>query len=233
MTEDIFAGRTEQSASPIYNTIVGGASINGINRRVRSTTSLSAHQTDGVIQAAIHSRRIGLPFNRHVTIRLERGGVPDCEAVKAIGAFLTRFRDWLRKQGHRTAYVWVRENGPTIGSHVHILLHLPDGVSFASHRSRRWIEAISGKRYRASTIRTKKISQAAYDENLGVLVGYLCKGASPAVAEALALERCQSGGSVIGKRAGWSENVGLKARRTWTARQSWGGIRGAGDPVPS
>jgi hypothetical protein len=210
---------TEQRVSPlIYNNIVGG-SVRAGGRRDRSSAGLSAHQANGVIEAALHARRIGLPFNRHVTIRLERAGIPDRDAVKVIGAFLTRVRDWLRKKGHRTAFAWVRENGAMIGSHVHILLHLPAGVSFG-HRPRRWIEATSGKPYRAGTIRTKRISEAAYDDNLGVLVGYLCKGASPDVAETLGLERRKPGGTIIGKRAGWSENIGLKARRMWAWRRS-------------
>jgi hypothetical protein len=144
---------------------------------------------------------------------MERAGVPDHEAVKAIGSFLTRVRDWLRKQGLQTAFTWVREYGPMIGSHVHILIHLPEGAKLGSHRARRWIETISGRPYRAGTIRTKRIAKSAYEQNLGVLVGYLCKGASSKVAEALMLDRRKPGGSIIGKRAGWSENIGAKARR--------------------
>lgn len=191
-------------------------------RASRSTDSLSSHQANGVIEAALHARRIGLPFNRHVTIRLERVGISDSQAMKAISGFLTRIRDWLRKRDKRTAFVWVRECGTTIGSHVHILLHLPPGVTFESHRSRRWIEAVSGRPYKAGTILTKRIASSAYDENLGTLVSYLCKGASPEVADALELDRRKPGGSVTGKRAGWSENVGAKARRLWLAkRDGW------------
>jgi len=215
--------RSDRDSALIYKTIVGGlprlARSSRLDRKrpIRSTNSLSGHQAMGVIEAALHARRIGLPLNRHVTIRLERAGVPDSEAVRAVGQFLTRLRDWLRKQGHRTAFAWVRESGPMIGSHVHILLHLPAGVSFSGHRSRRWIEAISGRRYCAGTILTKRIPQAAYDENLGVLVGYLCKGASSEVADRLGLDRRKPGGCIKGKRAGWSQNLGAKARRLWRA----------------
>lgn len=204
------------SAAPIYNSNVGGPSSSAGNRRFRRTESLSANQANGVIEAARHAGRIGLPFNRHVTIRLERAGIADSEAIEAIGAFLTRIRDWLRKQGHQTAFAWVRENGSMIGSHVHILVHIPPEVRLG-HRSRRWIEAISGKRYRANSIRTKSISSKAYNENLGVLIGYLCKGASAEVAEKLGLDRRKPGGSITGKRAGWSQNVGKSARLRWSA----------------
>ncbi|MCL6698290.1 hypothetical protein LZ496_05780 [Sphingomonas sp. NSE70-1] len=214
----------------IYKTIVGGmsrlagSSSSERKRAVRPTDGLSGHQANGVIAAAFHARRIGLPLNRHVTIRLEQAGISDGDAVWAIGGFLTRLRDWLRKKGHRTAFTWVRECGPIIGSHVHILLHLPPGVSLTGQRSRRWIEAISGRPYRAGTIKTKRIPQSAYDENLSVLVGYLCKGASPEVADALGLDRRKTGGRALGKRAGWSENIGQKARRQWIARGGRGNV---------
>jgi hypothetical protein len=223
----------------LYNNIVGGTfeldgfeAIEGKRAR-RRTVSLSQHQTNGVIEAALHARRIGLPFNRHMTIRLEQAGIPDTDAVVAIGAFLTKFRDWLRKKGFKTAYAWVRENGRVIGSHVHILLHLPSGVSIGAHRSRRWIEAISGRRYRAGTIKTKAISPRAYDDNLAAVVGYLCKGASDEVADGLGLERRKPGGRIIGKRAGWSENVGTKARLRWLYLSQHTPIRGAGDRASS
>lgn len=204
----------------LYNSIVGAvgevaaSQPRARKRSKKATEALSGHQVTGVIQAALHAVRIEVPLNRHVTLRLERAGIPETEAVKAIGSFLTRFRDWLRKQGHRTAFTWVRENGPAIGTHVHILLHLPDGVSLGSHRFRRWIEAISGKSYRAGTIKTKRISASAYMQNLGVLVGYLCKGASREVAWSIGLEQLKPGGWIVGKRAGWSENIGAKARRS-------------------
>lgn len=196
----------------------GGASqqtIVGTSRRFRITSSLSKAQAIGVVEAARHAKLIGLPFNRHVTLRLERAGIPDRDSVRCIGGFLTRFRDWLRKQGRQTAYAWVRECGPVIGSHVHILLHLPPGLTFRGNRTRRWLEAISGRRYEAGTICTRRISQAAYDQNLSNLVAYLCKGSEPATAEALGLLRHKHGGRIMGKRAGWSENVGAKAQHLW------------------
>jgi hypothetical protein len=176
---------------------------------------LSLNQTKGVIEAAQHAIRIGLPFNRHMTIRLERMGISNRNSVKAIGAFLSRVRDWVRKSGYSIAYAWVRECGPMIGSHVHNLFHLPNELSLKGHRTRKWIEAVSGRPYRAGTIRTRKIARAAYMENLGVLLGYLCKGASGVVAEEVGLTRLQAGGAIVGKRAGWSENIGAKARRLW------------------
>jgi hypothetical protein len=238
--------RKKQSASPtgangpIYNIIVASETdempagygdvaavagteqlpLTGTGKRLRRlTVALSKPQVTGIIDAAIHADRIGLPFNRHVTLRLAKAGIADADAISAIGKFLTKCRDWLRKQGLRTAYAWVRETGNIIGSHVHIMLHLPDGVRLEGHRTRRWIEAISGQPYAKGTIHTRQVSRRAYAENLVKLVGYLCKGAAPKVADDLGLTKRKAGGAVRGKRAGWSENIGLKARQrlSWTS----------------
>ncbi|NNC73163.1 MAG: hypothetical protein HKN78_09860, partial [Sphingomonadaceae bacterium] len=69
------------------------------NRADRVSDSLSLHQAEGIVRAARRACAIGLPFNRHVTIHLERAGVPDAEAAVAIGAYLTLARDFLRKRG--------------------------------------------------------------------------------------------------------------------------------------
>lgn len=198
----------------IYNTIVGETCAFEERGCGRVSAAMTRHQVDGIVAAAVHATKIGLPFNRHITIRLERAGIADKGAVKAIGRFLALVRDWLRKQGHKTSYVWARERGDTIGSHVHILIHLPDGVVLGS-RTRKWIERVAGRKYRPGAVMTKTISKAAYHENLANLVAYLCKGASRAVAEELDLPRRQDGGRVIGKRAGWSQNIGAKARREY------------------
>jgi hypothetical protein len=47
----------------------------------------------------------------------------------------------------------------------------------------------------------------AYQANLAAVVGYVLKGASRETAKALGLERLESGGCVMGKRAGWSQNL--------------------------
>lgn len=214
----------------IYSNSVGGLAANGkstntdrhdivvparrrVNRRTRRTTALSLKQAEGVIHAALHAERVGLPFNRHVTLRLEQVGVANADDVRAIGRFLKLFRDWLSSQGHSTAYAWVRESGYVIGSHVHILLHVPPDVALTGSRSRKWMKLLTGGRYQRGAIRTKRLPKAAYAANLDNLLAYLCKGLAPADVAALGTGRHKPGGVIVGKRAGWSENVGQKAIR--------------------
>jgi hypothetical protein len=188
------------------------------NRGDRVSDSLSLHQAEGIVRAAHRACAIGLPFNRHVTIHWERAGVADAKAAGAIGAYLTLARDWLRKRGWGFAYSWVRENGDDKGSHVHILMHIDPAIAQPfTAMQRRWLRRVTGKPYRKGVIRTSRIGGSvrafetapeAYQANLAVVVGYVLKGASQGAAMALGLDRLESGGSIIGKQAGWSVNVG-------------------------
>ena len=198
----------------------GGARNSG----TRASDCLSLKQARGVIRAAHNAHAIGLPFNRHLTIHWERAGVPDDRQATATGAFLTLGRDWLRKRGARFAWSFVRESGDGKGGHAHILMHVPPDLAVDfGRRQRSWIKRVTGRRYRTGTIRTARIggtlraawtAPAVYDVNLGVVVAYLLKGASRAAGEALGVPRLEPGGSVIGKRAGWSENLGAASVRT-------------------
>ena len=72
---------------------------------------------------------------------LGKGGLTDVQAASATGRMVQLITDWVRGQGGAMPYASVRENGPDKGSHVHILLHVPEGL--AMRLTRRW--------YRTST----------------------------------------------------------------------------------
>jgi hypothetical protein len=192
------------------------------NSASRYSDALTVKQTAEIVAAAQFAARIGLPLNRHLTIHWEAAGVPDCRAAAATAAFLTLARDWLRKRGAALAWAWTRENGDGKGSHVHILLHCrPELARAFAGMQRRWLRRVTGKPYRARIIRTARIggtltaaqtAPAVYAENLAAVVAYLLKGASPAAAREVGLERLEAGGRVIGKRAGTSQNIGRAAR---------------------
>lgn len=179
------------------------------------------NQAANIIEAAQFAATIGLPFNRHLTIHWEQAGVPDCRAARATGRFLKLAGDWLNKRGKTIAWAWVRENGDGNGSHVHILLYLPAGVTLGNMQ-RRWLRSITDMPYSASTIRTARIggtagaaqmAPAAYQANLAAIVGYVLKGTSARAARDLWLERLDPGGRVIGRRASTSQNIGRTARQ--------------------
>ena len=74
-------------------------------------------------------------------------------------------------------------------------------------------------------VRTTETSPDLYRVNLAAVLVYVLKGEEPGASSALmtsdnpfvanlALSRHGEGGRVIGKRCGWSENIGAAARRT-------------------
>lgn len=207
------------------------------NSASRTSDSLSLNQAANIIAAAHFAAAIGLPLNRFLTIHWEHAGIPDERAAWATGRFLKLAGDWIAKRSgriskveqnrKRIAWAWVRENGDGKGSHVHILLHVPANKIVGKNQTqlgnmpRRWLRSITGKPYCAGTIKTARIggttgaahsSPAAYHENLAAVVGYVLKGTSSAAAPALALDRLEAGGRIVGKRAATSQNIGRAAR---------------------
>jgi hypothetical protein len=187
-------------------------------RRVSET--LSQHDAEKLISAARFAWQIGLPLNQHITIHWEQAGVPDDEAGPATSRFLRLASQWIAKRGGRFAYAWVRENGAGKGSHLHVLAHVPAGLSLGPIQ-RGWLRKITGRTYLLGTIMTKRVggtrsaAESMPDLFLRILakvVGYQLKGAPAALAAKLGLTRLPQHGKIIGKRAGTSENLGLRAR---------------------
>ena len=119
------------------------------NRTTAARDYLTLRQARDLMAAAQYALAIGKPLTRHLTVRLERQGVSDADAVKVIGRLITLLRDHVRKTtGGEIAYIWSREHGVIIGGHVHILLHLPASCIWQGQRVQRWIERISGRKYK-------------------------------------------------------------------------------------
>ncbi|MEN3973795.1 hypothetical protein [Emcibacter sp. SYSU 3D8] len=199
------------------------------NRGDRVSHALTLKQATNIIEAARHAIRVGLPFNRHITIHWETTGIPDRRAAWATGRYLKLMGDCVAKQGGRIAWAWARENGAGKGSHVHILVHIPADYPLV-RMQRRWLRNITGRPYAAGTIRTKSIGGAlavaqavtdAYLVNLGEAVAYILKGVSADSAAALGLDKLEPGGRIVGKRVATSQNIGptarLVAQKQWAA----------------
>src|SRR3546814_11539624 len=91
-------------------------------------------QARNIIDAVRYAYWIDLPLNRHVTVHWERAGISDDRAAAATSQFLKLASDWIGKRGGKFAWIWVRENGPFSGSHVHILMHVPAGARSEARR---------------------------------------------------------------------------------------------------
>lgn len=188
------------------------------NRRDRTSWHLTLSQCEGLIAATERAERQGLPFNRHWTIHYERAGIAESDGARFIGHVLKLARDYASRAGKgRFAAVWVRESGEGKGGHVHILMHLPTGCTLQG-RSRKWVR-LAGGTYRTGVSFARSIGgnlKAAqslsehYRQNAATVLAYVLKGASREAGETARLPQCGEGGLIIGKRCGWSQNVGMK-----------------------
>lgn len=188
------------------------------NSALRTSYYLTLAQCRGLIAAADHAEKIGLAFNRHWTIHYENAGIAEADAATFIRKLLKLAGDYARRHGARLAAVWSRENGKGKGGHVHIILHLPADLPLRG-KTRRWVRLAGGK-YRkgvsvvrsiAGSLRAAEHSAAHYRHNVAIVRAYGMKGATCEGGEALGLEFSAIGGLIIGKRCGWTQNIGLAA----------------------
>ena len=180
---------------------------------------LTGTQRSNLIAASRHAVTIGLPLNRFVTINWEAAGVDD--GVRATGRFLKHAQDWLRRLGHRLAYVWVQERGGRVGQHVHILLHVPPACARRFGQLQRgWLRA-SGAMLIKGVVKTRPVGRdysaalraqnGDYLRDLGKVLRYVMKQSSRRPGPA-AHPWGTSGSLVLGKRCSTSENIGSAAR---------------------
>jgi hypothetical protein len=185
------------------------------NSASRQSDSISLLKAVELVEAAQQAIAIGLPFNRHLTVHWEKAGLTDLQASSATGRLLKLVLDWVRKQGGAVAYAWVRENGDGKGSHTHILLHVPRGLTLAF--TRRWY-ARATQRYGhpKGAVRSVRIGDNArsafsadewYQAHLASVVSYLLKGVDQQHGAALDLDRHGEGGMILGKRVSISAGV--------------------------
>lgn len=193
------------------------------NRADRESHALTTAQIANLRAAERHAAVIGLPFTRMLTIHWQAAGLPLSSMAKATGRFTDLMAKSLARDGCRTAWIWVHENGDGKGGHCHMLAHVPaEQIKRLSALQKGWLRRITGNKYRKRVIHSKPIggrlglevgNPELHAINLQVVFGYVLKGASDEAAARFALERRQAGGRVIGKRCGTSQNIGAKARK--------------------
>ena len=178
------------------------------------------------MEAWEHAREIGLPLNEHVTFR------PGDDYRRERRLIFKDMRDRLafyaRQNGFTPCFVWTREldpenRGAHNGEHMHALIHIPPDFRADFIKTVQWMspkanshrvnwltghKAIhvtpEGAHYRST------INEAGQKRNILL---YLCNQLTPAASRELNVQRKSGGrGAIFGKRNGWTNNLGPKAR---------------------
>jgi hypothetical protein len=189
------------------------------NRADRVSFHLSRRQCDAMLAAANYAEQTGRTFSRHWTVHYQAAGIPENEGAAFVGKLLNIAGRNVRRAGGELAAIWSRENGESKRGHVHIALSLPPGFTLRN-RTRRWIEAAGGKyrkgvsevRIIGGTLASSSCDSDRHFANVGNVIAYLLKGADSGTGGQLSLGRSGEGGKVIGKRCGWTQNIGGAAR---------------------
>ena len=192
----------------------------------RVSDRLSAAQIANLIAAAGHAQTIGRPFTHMTTIHWEAAGIRPNGVTKATGRYLDLLSKALTRLGGSTSWIWVQENGPGKGAHVHILVHIPGSLSNRVMRKQiGWLKRITDTTYRKRVIKTVALGRRLgletsnpplFAANAEATLAYVLKGASDEAAKAFGLVKLDGGGRVVGKRCGVSQNIGAKARAVAT-----------------
>lgn len=194
------------------------------NRGDRHSHELKAGQIANLSDSERHSRVIGLPFTRMITIHWKAAGVPLEGMAAATGQFINCLSKWLARRGYHIAWLWVHENVGGKGWHCHILAHVPAKlVKPLRGAQMRWLRAITGRPYKATVIRSDPIGgrlglETSNPElhlvNARAALAYICKGAPQAVLDAAGInQKHKPQGLIIGRRCSTSQNIGATARK--------------------
>ena len=177
----------------------------------RRTHHINRYPAVNIHHARRFAARQGVPLNWMVTINFGLSGVTADRASRTLQKLLAqRFAPWLRRSAandNRLAptYVWSLE-APYGTVSAHMLLHLPKKLA-AEFQTRllRWLERIAGTELPGRSVNIRQI----YNE-IGA-TRYVLKGIHPSWGEHLAVRPVPQG-EIIGKRSGFSRNLGPTAR---------------------
>jgi hypothetical protein len=154
---------------------------------------------------------IGLPLNRFVTVNFNLAGCAGDRASHTFRKLLAeRFAPWLRRaarnvRGIPPTYIWAMEAAGN-QSAAHWLVHVPKGLHRAFEaKISDWLTSLMGNQPEVAAVKVQPI------HNLIGARRYALKGVDPAWGPHLGV-RPSDQGVVIGKRSGFSRNLGPAAR---------------------
>jgi hypothetical protein len=181
------------------------------NGRYRESRQIGRKPAANLHHATRVADRIGRPLNQFVTINYSLTACPPREASAAFRRLLASwYARWLRR--HRKlkgrcppTHVWVFEAaGGQVA--VHWAVHIPRGLVREFRRSLPlWIAATVGEPVPHDTVKHRSIY------NVTGLKRYVLKGMDPHFAPLWKIRPVPQG-LIVGKRSGFSRNLGPTAR---------------------
>lgn len=187
------------------------------NRADRVSHALSDRDVAKLIAAAECAFATGRIFQRHWTVHYGKAGILPSDGARFVGSLIDKLSKQSKREGGCLTAIWVRECASDKGEHVHILMHLPAGMSLRN-RTRRWIVAAGGT-YQDGVSKVKPVggriakvgssSNARQRENAENVLSYLLKSAGAETCAQLGLTRAGRGGRIVGKRCGVTNNLAV------------------------
>lgn len=190
------------------------------NRGDRESFGLNDKQVAELIEAARFALATGRTFQRHWIVHYGKAGIAERDGARFVGKMLDLLRRQAKRAGGELTALWVREWASDLGGHVHILLHLPPGMTLRN-RTARLVRAAGGRCIPTVT-RVKAIggrlargpSTAAHQRvNAENVVRYVLKAASTETGARLDLKYSGRTGRIIGLRYGSTQNIKSAARK--------------------
>jgi hypothetical protein len=170
--------------------------------------------TDPVVTAmmdgAEHAVVIKAPLNTFVTLRpanIDR--IPPEKRSSYWQAELNRIRSFVRHHGGELTCIWSRESrvGDGTGEHLHVLMHLRRGLM---HRLSERLHQRYPDPREVDVRPATNVGRRAHNGKYMSAVTYLVKALSPS-ARRRSNQIYRRSGPVVGKRAGMTRNIGVKA----------------------
>jgi hypothetical protein len=179
---------------------------------LRRSHSINRRPAVNIHHATRYADTIGLPLNRFVTINLTLAACTEERAVRTFRKLLNeRFCPWLRRTHNNDneavpTHVWtVEAAGGQIAAHW--LVHVPKRLRASFPKMvAAWLGSVSGSKPPPEAVEVKPI------HNLIGVKRYILKGTDAPWARHLGVMPIDQG-EVIGKRSGFSRNLGPTARK--------------------
>lgn len=189
------------------------------NRADRVSFGLEDYQVDELIEAAKFAVAAGRTFQRHWIIHYGKAGIAERDGARFIGVMLDLLRRQAKRAGGELTALWVREWASDLGGHVHVLLHLPLGMSLRNRTARlvraaggRCIPTVTRVKYIGGGLARGTSGGLHQRANADSVMRYLLKAASTETGARLGLKYSGRTGRVVGKRCGVTQNIGPAAR---------------------